>query len=182
VPLWPATSRHHGLLSAAAAAPARACACYVPSVLTRSQVAKRLGKSVATVRRIEGVLLAPWQDARGIYRFDPVDVDRLVNDIARGDVALWEEMRADDGASRLVKSAERASSWRGDADQEETAARRRQSGAASEQIANLQRENRELLSFAQQLSRLLVETSSRSQLKALPRDVLELLVTLVDLH
>ena len=46
-------------------------------MLTRPQVAKRLGKSVATVRRMEGNELFPTRDERGIYRFDPDEVERV---------------------------------------------------------------------------------------------------------
>jgi hypothetical protein len=40
-------------------------------------VAKRLGKSIATVRRMEGVELHPMRDTRGVNRFDPDEVERL---------------------------------------------------------------------------------------------------------
>jgi hypothetical protein len=60
----------------------------VSHVLTRRQVARRLGKSVATVRRIEGILLHPVQDWRGVYRFDVNDVESLVHDVAIGEVRL----------------------------------------------------------------------------------------------
>jgi hypothetical protein len=46
-------------------------------MLTRSQVARRLGKSVATVRRMEGIELHPVCDGRGVYRFDAGEVERL---------------------------------------------------------------------------------------------------------
>jgi hypothetical protein len=44
-------------------------------MLTRSQVARRLGKSIATVRRMEGSELHPWKDDAGVHRFDPDEVD-----------------------------------------------------------------------------------------------------------
>ena len=46
-------------------------------MLTRSQVARRLNKSLATVRRLEGWKLHPRRDANGIHRFDPEEVKRL---------------------------------------------------------------------------------------------------------
>ena len=52
-------------------------------MMTRGQVARRLGKSLATVRRLEGVKLHPWQDERGVYRFSRAEVERL----AHGEVA-----------------------------------------------------------------------------------------------
>lgn len=46
-------------------------------MLTRSQVARRIGRSLATVRRLEGKELHPRSDARGVNRFDPGEVDAL---------------------------------------------------------------------------------------------------------
>src|SRR4051812_35685490 len=117
-------------------------------MLTRSQVARRLGKSVATVRRIEGILLAPARDRRGVYRFDPADVDDLARDIACGDVSLWQELSdaAHGGQSRLCGSSEPASR-RNDGDSGNSSAARLR-GMADE-LVKLQREHRELLSFAQ---------------------------------
>jgi len=62
--------------------------------MTRQQVAKRLGKSLATVRRLEGVRLRPLQDSRGVHHFDPDEVEALARDIDSGSVALWQELRA----------------------------------------------------------------------------------------
>lgn len=89
------------------------------------------------MRRLKGILLAPVRDARGVYRFNADDVDDLARDIARGDVSLWEEIgaAADDGASRLVSSAEPRHSRTADLNLEDTAALRRQSDAATAQVA-----------------------------------------------
>lgn len=46
-------------------------------MLTRSGVAKRLGKSIATVRRMEGAELHPIRDARGVLRFSVGEVERV---------------------------------------------------------------------------------------------------------
>jgi glycine/D-amino acid oxidase-like deaminating enzyme len=46
--------------------------------LTRSQVAVRLRRSIATVRRLEGHVLHPRRDARGTYQFSSDEVDRLL--------------------------------------------------------------------------------------------------------
>ncbi len=61
--------------------------------MTRRQVAKRLGKSVTTVRKLEGVLLHPRQDARGVHWFDGEEVDALARDMQAGDVSAWREIR-----------------------------------------------------------------------------------------
>ena len=49
--------------------------CYVASMLTRTQVARRIRRSVATVRRMEGRTLHPHIDPRGIRLFDPQEVE-----------------------------------------------------------------------------------------------------------
>ena len=54
-------------------------ACYARAMLTRGQVAKRLGKSIATVRRMEGNELHPARDERGVLRFSAEEVERLVS-------------------------------------------------------------------------------------------------------
>ena len=60
--------------------------------MTRKQVARRLGKSIATVRRIEGVLLHPTRDERGIHHFEPDEVEALASDVDRGVVALSSDL------------------------------------------------------------------------------------------
>ena len=48
-------------------------------MLTRSGVAKRLGKSIATVRRMEGVELHPTLGTDGVHLFEPGEVDDVAN-------------------------------------------------------------------------------------------------------
>jgi len=55
-------------------------------MLTRSAVAKKLGRSLATVRRLEGKELFPWCDNRGVHWFDEADVERVAARLARGAV------------------------------------------------------------------------------------------------
>lgn len=47
------------------------------ALLSRAQVAERIGASVATVRRYEGTLLHPHVDKDGTHRFDPKEVTAL---------------------------------------------------------------------------------------------------------
>lgn len=49
-------------------------------------MARRLGKSVTTVRRLEGSLLHPRRDASGVLRFNPVEVDRVAQAMRRGEL------------------------------------------------------------------------------------------------
>lgn len=46
-------------------------------MLTRAGVAKRLGISIASVRRMEGNELHPWTDERGVHEFDAGEVEAL---------------------------------------------------------------------------------------------------------
>lgn len=64
-------------------------------MLTRSGVAKRLGKSIATVRRMEGVELHPTRGSNGVHLFDPDEVDAA----ARGET-LDRSHRVSDLAAR----------------------------------------------------------------------------------
>jgi hypothetical protein len=45
--------------------------------LTRRTVANRLGVSVSTVRRMEGIDLHPYQDERGVWCFDGLEVEAI---------------------------------------------------------------------------------------------------------
>lgn len=46
-------------------------------MVTRAAVAKRLGVSIATVRRMEGNELHPWTDDRGVHQFDAAEIEQL---------------------------------------------------------------------------------------------------------
>lgn len=45
--------------------------------LVRAEVAARLGRSIAAVRRLEWDRLHPIADERGVWRFDPAEVEAL---------------------------------------------------------------------------------------------------------
>jgi DNA-binding transcriptional MerR regulator len=51
------------------------------ATLTRDDVAKRLGVSVSTVRRLEGTKLHPLIDDSGVRRFKASDVERYANEL-----------------------------------------------------------------------------------------------------
>ncbi|HEY2406939.1 MAG TPA: hypothetical protein VGI10_13105 [Polyangiaceae bacterium] len=65
--------------------------------MTRQQVARRLGKSLATVRRIEGVLLHPTRDSRGVHRFDSEEVEALARSTERGHLSLAATLESNGG-------------------------------------------------------------------------------------
>jgi hypothetical protein len=53
-------------------------------MLTRSGVAQRLGRSLATVRRLEGMELFPSRDAQGVHWFDEDEVQDVKQQLERG--------------------------------------------------------------------------------------------------
>lgn len=59
-----------------------------------------LGKSVATVRQLEGVLLHPTEDGKGIWRFDADEVAQLSASVRDGSVNLWAALRGSDLAGQ----------------------------------------------------------------------------------
>jgi hypothetical protein len=61
----------------------------------RAQGAKRLGKSVATVRRLEGVELFPTLDEDGTHRFDPAEVELLAAKMDRAPPSHSSWLRAE---------------------------------------------------------------------------------------
>jgi hypothetical protein len=50
-------------------------------MVTRAGVAKRLGLSIASVRRMEGRELHPWTDERGVHQFDANEVEQLARGV-----------------------------------------------------------------------------------------------------
>jgi hypothetical protein len=52
------------------------------------QVARRLGRSLATVRRMEGVALHPTRSQRGVWLFDEAEVEEVARDVADSGRAL----------------------------------------------------------------------------------------------
>jgi hypothetical protein len=82
-----------------------------------------LGKSVATVRRLEGVLLHPVEDAKGVWRFEPDEVEQLVAGVRSGRVNLWEAMNAPDlpGLGNAEESCQRCAELQGRLDSLESA-------------------------------------------------------------
>lgn len=67
-------------------------------MLTRSQVAKRLGKSIATVRRLEGSALHPIQDRDGVHRFDAREVDAVKRGRRSPSAIQWPPARETDSS------------------------------------------------------------------------------------
>lgn len=50
--------------------------------LTRKEVSARLGVSVSSIRRMEGLVLHPQLDSAGVWRFKPEEVAGIVNERA----------------------------------------------------------------------------------------------------
>lgn len=58
------------------------------AMMTRSAVAKALGRSVATVRKLEGVKLFPERNDAGTWLFDPEEVKALAREVHQTGRAL----------------------------------------------------------------------------------------------
>src|SRR5689334_20066500 len=74
----------------------RTCTCmsrYTLAMLTRRDVAEKLGRSVATVRRMEGTRLHPQVAARGIRLFDPDEIAALAKEVQKTGRALSPNQR-----------------------------------------------------------------------------------------
>lgn len=82
--------------------------------LTRVEVARRLGKSVATVRRLEHRVLFPWRDERGVLRFNESDVERARRDPTSlrvfGRSRWFEDKVRDDAERRRIAPSKPAAS------------------------------------------------------------------------
>jgi hypothetical protein len=70
------------------------------AALTRDDVAKRLGVSVSTVRRLEGTKLHPLIDDSGVRRFKASDVERYANELEA------EERTPRNAAQAVVRAAQ----------------------------------------------------------------------------
>lgn len=57
-------------------------------MLTRKQVARQIGKSIATVRKVEGIGLHPKVDAKGVHWFDDEEVEAFAERVAATGRAL----------------------------------------------------------------------------------------------
>ena len=100
-------------------------------MLKRSHVAKRLGRSLATVRRLEGVELHPIIDGDGVHLFDEAEVDEVARRGRRGP--------SDDG-SATSPTTHAPSAWL----KAELARRAREDGEDREHAARLQAQRAEL--------------------------------------
>jgi hypothetical protein len=145
-------------------------------MLTRSQVAQRLGKSIATVRRLEGSSLHPSRDRDGVHRFDAREVEWLVN--GRRETALTPWQRA-----RPTEEQQGNARWESDRQQRETSldeARRdertlrAQLETAEGRIAELTQREAQVIKESQGLQQALwkgladwLESRSERQLKQL---------------
>ena len=99
-------------------------------MLTRAQVAQRIGKSIATVRRLQnGGELDSRQDRRGIHRFDERDVAELVERYSSG-----EPITAARGAAIATSRTRLGSAQSEDGDYAEIVALRRENAELRERL------------------------------------------------
>lgn len=102
-------------------------------MLTRSEVARRLHRSVATVRRLENVVLHPIRGKNDVRLFDPWEVDLLVRDPSRMAPfcrSTWfESNRGNWAKPRMRYGGQTHQKKRGDADEAVNAHQRRLAAA-----------------------------------------------------
>jgi hypothetical protein len=106
-------------------------------MLKRSHVAKRLGKSLATVRRLEGVELHPVIGENGVHLFDETEVD---------EVAMRGRRGPSDNGSAASPTTHAPSAWL----RAELARRAREEGEDGEHAARLQAQRAEIEALDQQ--------------------------------
>lgn len=80
-----------------------------------------MGKSIASVRRMEGVELHPVRDERGVHRFDPVEVEQVASlqgEARPGHGGELEELRAELGELRQREEERSQREWEQQAEQQ----------------------------------------------------------------
>jgi hypothetical protein len=132
--------------------------------MNRGEVARYLGKSIATVRRAEGQYLHPRRDARGVHQFDSHEVRELRQAAERGAVRL---SHIDFGSPRAAPSS--------------CASRRDcRDGAPSDSIASLREELRELYEVSRYAIALLYAVCPRRTILKLEPEVIEAFEKIMD--
>lgn len=111
-------------------------------MLTRAGVAKRLKRSIATVRRMEGRELHPWTDSRGVHQFDGGEVEQVAR--AEHD----RDPHGDELAASLADANEGDARRRVERLGLELNEAREACRVASERSAELESQNRELRTTA----------------------------------
>jgi hypothetical protein len=132
-------------------------------LLTRGQVANRLGRSVATVRRLEGVVLHPSRGRRGMRLFDADEVDRVAREGYPPQLS---------GSSRSPRSAQADSTYGSSRNAE-----RLPSAAAFRSLQQELAQTRELGKF---LARFFVELANDRMVAALEPDFADMIGDLLE--
>jgi len=148
--------------------------------MTRAQVARRLGKSIATVRRMEGSELHPSVDGRGINRFDPGEVERVAirqvtSNAQLSAVRSFMPFRGDDTIEDDVEDPSEST------DKEALEREMERTAAQARTIERLQNENREVREAVQVCATLIFTNLTPKQMAVLGEDglaALELMIRL----
>jgi hypothetical protein len=130
-------------------------------MLTRLAVARRLGKSVATVRRMEGTDLHPTIDARGVHWFAECDVEEVAMRLANGeptegsvgDDAPWQDPDEVERLQAKVRSLESLS-----------ASLQEQLVAEQQSSHDLRRELRRASSAAAEMAQLILDSGMADEI------------------
>jgi hypothetical protein len=109
-------------------------------MLRRSQVARRLRRSISSVRRLERHELFPVLDARGVHWFDECEVDALARRLARGEITAAQGAWLSGGEQprRRAPAAETRDEARSDRGRSDSSAR------LEHELEALKKENAEL--------------------------------------
>ena len=144
-------------------------------MLKRSHVAKRLGRSLATVRRLEGVELHPIIDGDGVHLFDETEVDAVAARVQRvssdnGSVAL-----PNTHAPSAWLKAELARRAREDDEDREHAARLQAQRAELEALDRQRAEERDRLQRIRENEEKRAHAAAQAHLDSIREDVALLL-------
>jgi hypothetical protein len=157
-------------------------------MMTRAHVARRLGKSIATVRRLEGTELHPKVDDRGVNQFDPNEVERL----ATGGFGTSSRRPDSTPNSRAFLALSEGDDDRREADLENARLaageykqaldlERERSSAQQRTVQQLEDENDELREAVRACASLVLNSLDQSQLSDLGEDGIEALEQLIQL-
>ncbi|HEY0469904.1 MAG TPA: hypothetical protein VGC79_37215 [Polyangiaceae bacterium] len=136
----------------------------IPLAMTRKQVADRLGRSLATVRRLEGTLLHPQRDARGVHHFDRDEVEGLARDLNSGRISI--------GRNHASSTADGAWDHDADAECQRCSSLQEQVDALNDELASMRNSHRrEIETLQTEATR--TQERLRSELAELESEVAE---------
>jgi hypothetical protein len=144
-------------------------------MLKRSHVAKRLGRRLATVRRLEGVELHPIIDGDGVHLFDEAEVEQIAARVRRVPSDNGSVASPNTHARSAWLKAELARRARKDDEDREHAARLQAQRAELEALDRQRAEERDRLQRIRENEERRAQVAARAHLDAIREDVVLLL-------